>query len=189
VAGRRKGWNELSPSYRARLERQGVTADTYRSADLRAARGHRPTRSRAAAPEEPTQRASFGLLRTEDTAALERWRNRPPSRDGPPGWLPRGNRAAMGTDTMAILSEIRTPPSRWRSVSFTLLPDGRYRMTVRPRGGGYSQSVVLPDRDAMSESARFIRNPAGAASTPAERRRLEAEWRNAHPEVNVEGTK
>lgn len=95
----------------------------------------------------------------------------------------------MGTDTAAILSELRTPPSRWKAVTMTLLPDGRYRLTITPKGGGYPQSVILPDRDAMSEAARFIRDPKASAGTAAERRRLEAEWRNAHPEVNVEGTK
>ena len=40
ASGRRKGWDQLSPTYRKRLERSGITKTTYnRGADLHKARG------------------------------------------------------------------------------------------------------------------------------------------------------
>lgn len=49
----RKGWESLSPGYRARMERAGVSRTAYESgASLRAARGHSKT------PERPTARIS-----------------------------------------------------------------------------------------------------------------------------------
>lgn len=188
MAGRRKAWSQLSPAYRRRLERQGITAESHRreTADLRAARGHRPPPGKGAAPEEATTRASVGLLRTEDAAALERWRDRSASKGGPPAWLPK-NREAMGSDTAAILSQIRFHPSNWKHVNFTKQPDGRFRMTVTPKRG-YPQSVTLPDRDAMIEASRFIAHPADSGRSRQEQRRLENEWKNAHPDVTVTGS-
>lgn len=51
MAKRKRDWLSLSPKYKARLERSGVTAEAYESgtANLRAARGH------AATPEHPQQ--------------------------------------------------------------------------------------------------------------------------------------
>jgi hypothetical protein len=47
---RRKGWKDLSPNYRSRLERGGLTAELYRrGASLIKARGHEKT------PERPEQ--------------------------------------------------------------------------------------------------------------------------------------
>ena len=37
---RRKAWAELTPAYRARLERNGITPTTHGTANLRRARGH-----------------------------------------------------------------------------------------------------------------------------------------------------
>lgn len=47
MASRRRGWNELTPKYRARLERSGLTAESYASGTtLKAARGHSVTPER-----------------------------------------------------------------------------------------------------------------------------------------------
>jgi hypothetical protein len=45
----RKGWTQLTPAYRQRLEKAGITQSEYESgASIRAARGHQHT------PERPT---------------------------------------------------------------------------------------------------------------------------------------
>ena len=52
MAGRRKSWDSLSPAYRQRLSRGGVTKEKYESgANLSAARGHART------PEHPREAA------------------------------------------------------------------------------------------------------------------------------------
>lgn len=52
MAGRRKSWESLSPAYRARLSRGGVTKGQYESgASLAKARGH------GATPEHPREAA------------------------------------------------------------------------------------------------------------------------------------
>ena len=44
MASRRKGWDALSPGYRARLEKSGITKTYYdRGLSLQSARGHRQT--------------------------------------------------------------------------------------------------------------------------------------------------
>jgi len=50
----RKGWDQLSPNYRARLEKSGISKTAYgRGESIKAARGHSQT------PERPTQAAQF----------------------------------------------------------------------------------------------------------------------------------
>lgn len=52
MKGRRKGWDNLSPAYRRRLEKGGVGRAQYESgAPIRSARGHAKT------PESPTEYA------------------------------------------------------------------------------------------------------------------------------------
>lgn len=58
----RKGWDQLSPGYRARLEKNGVTEAAYnRGESIQAARGHSQT------PERPTQAAGFQKYLSERT--------------------------------------------------------------------------------------------------------------------------
>lgn len=53
MASKRKGWEELSPTYRRRLTRQGVTPEAYaRGESIRAARGHSRTPERLAGYEK-----------------------------------------------------------------------------------------------------------------------------------------
>lgn len=84
----------------------------------------------------------------------------------------------MGDDTAAILSRIPRPPSEWKRVEFMALPEGRYRMVVTFRHGGYPATVVLPDFDAKSEVGRLV-NPHSRpdlAASQRERDRLRREW-------------
>ena len=190
----RTGWDDKSPSYRARLVGAGRSGKlsgspmspeetrTYWEAggDLRAGRSHQPSNPYAA-PAGPRARAAEHLDTTADYAALQRWR----TRHSPP-WLPRSE-AIMGTDVAAILSTISIPPSRWRAVDIVGQADGTAIMTVTPRSG-YPQVVRLPDRDAISEVTSFIRNPVPDGATDKERKRLESQWAKGHPRVSVTGT-
>lgn len=56
----RKGWDALSPGYRSRLEKAGISkADYTRGESIQAARGHART------PERPRQAAAFPQYQSE----------------------------------------------------------------------------------------------------------------------------
>lgn len=56
----RKGWSTLSPGYRARLEKAGISKREYEGGQsIREARGHKAT------PERPTQAAAFPTYQAE----------------------------------------------------------------------------------------------------------------------------
>jgi hypothetical protein len=108
-------------------------------------------------------------------AELQRWRKRPPSRGGPPPWLPKSE-TQLGTDVAAILSQIDIPPARWKAVNFAFLSaDGGVVVTITPKRG-YNRVVILPDATAVQEFGRLLRSPIAMATTPAEARRLQREW-------------
>ena len=162
----RKGWDELSTAYRARLIRAGVTRRTYRTADLRRARGHGPKAPRTQAPSTAQQRAAKGQSRPSDRRVLEAWRRgrRYPS------WLPR-DPADMDNTTAAILSTVTPAPNArdragrkagWRSVTFIWGRDPSEPVTVRIQPiRGYAFNVELPDSQAAIDFLRWIRaNPS-----------------------------
>ena len=193
----RKGWNDLTPSSRKRLEGAGLSGKLvpgdslsprdveayYRAGgDLRSAYGHAP-RNPKAAPTESRAAAQRGRLTDDEDAAIERWR-----RKGGPAWIP-SNPAAIGNDTAAILSGIDLPPSRWKGVAFVILPDGRVQMTVTPKGNGYDRVVILPDRDSMGDVARLIQNPVTKGKNKTEEKRLQRQWSGTKTlKVNASGT-
>jgi hypothetical protein len=56
----RKGWDSLSPNYRARLEKNGISKRAYdRGESIQSARGHENT------PERPKQGAAFPIYQAE----------------------------------------------------------------------------------------------------------------------------
>ena len=158
-----RGPNKLSASYRARLQRAGITRESWlRGADLRAIRGHRPARPAYAAPEAPANRLLDGEATPADIATLERWRV-----NDAPEWL-RENASTpedlrklgfdiAGSDTgtvkhrkpdadiepisppnlqldVAGALSILPPPKRWGAITFVPRPDGQpWQMVVTPK--------------------------------------------------------
>ena len=198
MARRRTGWSRLSKASRDRLVAAGRTgklaagdsldADQARAyweagGDLSAAYGH-PRKVPGRAPVEATDRASRGLDTADDKAALDRWRR---SRKAP-AWIPK-SRAVMGDETAAALSAIDLRPERWGEVRFTYdAADGRFLMTVSPKGRGPDRTAYLPNHEAVGDVARLIREPSLAGTTPAQRKRLESQWGRVRIGVNVQGT-
>jgi hypothetical protein len=133
VARRLKPWKDLSPAYRRRLQRAGITATSRRSgADQRIARGHRP-RPRAGQAPAP-------LLAPEPSTATREarrvWRQ-----TLAPDWLP--NRERMADSVAAALSGLRNPRT-WRKVDLTPAPAGQpWSMTVT-YVSGYPQTIEIP---------------------------------------------
>ena len=162
----RKGWDELSAPYRASLIRAGVTRSTYRTADLRRARGHGPKAPKTQAPRPLLVRAAQGQSRPSDRRALEAWRR---GRNFPK-WLPRSP-ADMDNTTAAILSTITPAPNArdrlgrkagWKSVTFIWGRQPSEPVTVRIKPiRGYAFSIELPDQQAAIDFLRWIRaNPS-----------------------------
>jgi hypothetical protein len=197
VARRRTGWSRLTKASRDRLVAAGrtgklngdsLTPDQVRAyweggGDLSTGYGH-PRKVPGRAPVEATQRASRGLDTADDKAALDKWRR---SRRAP-SWIPK-SRAVMGDETAAALSAIDLDPKRWESVTFTYsAADGRFLMTVSPKGRGPDRYAYLPNHEAVGDVARLIREPSLAGTTPAQRKRLESQWSKVRIGVNVQGT-
>lgn len=133
----RKRWSDLSPDYRARLERHGITAASHETADLRSARGKTPTSPARAAPAEPTRLGLEGEATTASRAELREWRD-----TGRPGWIPE-SRAALSDDAAAALSQL-PGPGRWGDVNFTARGgEEPWTMTVDVKGG-YPVTIEIP---------------------------------------------
>jgi hypothetical protein len=76
MAGRRKSWESLTPKYRARLSRGGVTKSKYESgASLAKARGH------AATPEHPREAARHPERYREYNRKREKFKGTPSPED------------------------------------------------------------------------------------------------------------
>jgi hypothetical protein len=136
VARSRRGersWSSLSPTYRQRLERAGVTRQAWLSgADLRSARGREPSPPPGAAPRDVTERVIAGEGSRGD---IERLRD----------WSQGSEYSSMSPDTAAALSQIPFPVEQWSDVALTPRADGEaWTMTVTPRGNGYPVTVDIP---------------------------------------------
>ena len=132
----RKGWGELSPPYRKRLEGAGIDRQAYESgANLNRARGHA-----VAAPEALRQAAAQNQFGPGERQALSQWR-----RANAPKWL--GDAADVGDTTAALISEL-PPASKWAKVVFEeSAASGKVRLNVTLKNGERA-SVILPDVSA-----------------------------------------
>lgn len=150
MAGRaRKKWSELSPAYRARLTRQGVTAKKHSTANLLSARGHKPVRSeqKGAAPRVKAERLTAGEATMGDIRDLERWA----ASKLVPSWIPRD----WSVDMKASASLIDLPPGSWGKVHFDPRADGDpWTMTITPKG-----ATLRPD--GTSRYDRVYEIPGG----------------------------
>ena len=158
----RRDWDTLTPAYRRRLERAGITRDAYTAgADLRTARGHAfRTPTPSGFPQESRDRVAAGTSNPEDRRNVAAWRQSPSY----PSWLPR-DQADLDDQTAVILATIRPYPNAtdragrragWRNVEFTYNPDGTVTMTVTPIRG-YPFAVVLPDADSAAQVKSILR--------------------------------
>lgn len=174
----RKAWNRLTPSYRRRLERQGITAQSHRTADLREKRGHKPRRPANAAPLEATRRMVGEEATDQDRRDLREWREHAPA------WLP--DRYHMADDVAAALSQLR-PPSTWKQVRVVAKAqdEGPWTVTVWYRRSPYPQTVEIPNEagpEVLDLLSRIGRADLGADPTTWE------EWINRGRDWDVEST-
>lgn len=80
----RKGWASLSPAYRARLEKAGISKSDYESGQpIQGARGHANT------PERPTQAKNFPVYRNARDKLIARVTSKKHAYfSGKPKWNP-----------------------------------------------------------------------------------------------------
>lgn len=153
----RKAWKDLTPAYRARLERAGVTRADHARANLVRARGHQLARPAGAAPAALAEAAARGQLTARQLREVGRsftW----------PSWLPKRARRQgepgvtfpVTPDVAAALSQL-PDPKRWREVTFTPRGDGEpWTMTVKLKGNAYDREILIPGGGYAGSGAKEV---------------------------------
>jgi hypothetical protein len=151
----RKSWSQLTPAYRARLERKGITAATHASASKVQARGYHPRKGAV------NRRLYNRIVNNEGTVAERRtlaeqfiW----------PDWVPRtltrqrgsrGRRYQFKTspDVAAGLSLLPNP-KYWRDVEFVPRPNGEpWTMIVHLKNGN-RREILIPGGGGPGSGAK-----------------------------------
>jgi len=143
----RKAWKDLTPAYRARLERRGVTSHTHAVANLTQARGHPSKPPAGAAPRDIVERVVKGQGTESDWKAL-----RKRGSFIRPAWVPK----STSLDVAAALSQL-PPPSRWEDVEFVPRSDGdAWTMIVKLKGNAYDREILIPGGGDPGSGAREV---------------------------------
>lgn len=141
----RKAWKDLTPAYRARLERSGVTAKSHASENLIRARGHQPSRPVGAINEALINRVVRGDATIEEIKEL-------PKKFTRPSWVP----ASASPDVAAALSQLPNPKS-WESVEFIPRDDGdAWTMVVHRKGNAYDREILIPGGGGPGSGAKEV---------------------------------
>jgi hypothetical protein len=164
----RKAWSELTPAYRARLERQGITSKNHASANKIRARGHQPSRPVGAAPEELVNKVVRGEALPRDLKTLAKKFTRP-------SWVPTW----ATVDVAAALSQLPDPKT-WESVEFVPRSDGdAWTMIVHRKGNTYDREILIPGGGGPGSGAKevlqIVTELEYKQETEIERRRRRAE--------------
>lgn len=143
--GTRKAWKDLSPAYRARLERAGVTSHTHAVANLTEARGHPSSPPPGAAPKELVDKLVKGQGSPQEFKELA-------SRFTRPSWVPQW----ASVDVAAALSRLPNP-KRWDDVEFVPRGDGQpWTMIVRLKGNAYDREILIPGGGGPGTGAKEV---------------------------------
>ena len=133
---KRVGYRNLSKPYKARLVRAGISQRQWEDgADLRTARGHKPTPPKYVAPAPLISNALEGELSGADLAELRQWQG-----SQRPAWIPDSIRV----DVAATLSQL-PPPTQWSEVVLYPRPGGdTWTMHVEFKGARYPIDIEIP---------------------------------------------
>lgn len=141
----RKPWKDLSPAYRARLERQGINSHNHGVANLIRARGHQPARPVGAAPRELVERIVKGEALPQEIKDLPKAFTRP-------AWVPK----SAAPDVAAALSQL-PDPKRWESVEFIPRADDQpWTMVVHLKGNAYDREILIPGGGGPGSGAKEV---------------------------------
>ncbi len=172
----RKAWKDLSPDYKARLKRQGITAKTHRTADLNTARGHRSTRVVGAIDESTLRRVvsgqgTLGEVTGTDLLARFTW----------PAWVPHyvdnqqdGFTYAVDPVVAAALSRLPDPRTG-QGVEF--LPAGAdqpWTMVVEIKGRKKKRETLIPGGGGAGSGAKQVLDILTSLEEDENKRRVRA---------------
>ena len=132
-----RNWNSLTPAYKKRLERSGLTKSKYESgADLRAARGHALRGSQTLDKEQKAllDRAIRADATPQEINRLEKVLLRP-------SWLP--NSVKVRPEVLGALSKLPNPKN-WKHVYIVPAESGPWTMTVYTKRGLYPNTIEIP---------------------------------------------
>lgn len=156
----RKAWKDLSPAYRARLERRGVTSHTHAVADLTQARGHPSAPPPGAAPKDLVEKIVRGQGTRDDLRTLA-------SKFTRPSWVPDW----ASVDVAAALSRLPNP-KRWEDVEFIPRGDGQpWTMIVRLKGNAYDREILIPGGGGPGTGAKEVLEIVSDISKGSQRER------------------
>jgi hypothetical protein len=134
----RFGWKKLTPAYRKRLERKGITQRTWEDgADLRAARGKPAAGLKTGTKSQRTltQKAVRADATPAELRALEGIITRP-------RWIPADLQPR--TEVAAVLATLPDPKT-WKHVYITPAPDGQpWTLTIYRKRSKYPLIVEIP---------------------------------------------
>ena len=157
-----RNWNSLTPDYRKRLERNGLTKSKYESgADLRAARGHAIRGSQKLDREQASllNRAIRAEATPQEINRLEKILLRP-------SWLP--NSVKVRPEVLGALSKLPNPKN-WKHVYIVPAASGVWTMTVYTKRGLYPNTIEIPGGGgAEGEAPREVIDAVKAISKKLE---------------------
>ena len=153
-----KAWKDLSPAYKARLRRHGITAKTHNKTDKNVARGHRSTRVVGAIDEDVLRRLVGGggtVAEVTGTDLLSRftW----------PAWVPhvvdnQQDGFTYEVDPVVAAALSRLPdPRTWKSVSFEPAGDDEpWTMVVVIKGRKKPKTTLIPGGGGAGSGAKVV---------------------------------
>lgn len=153
-----KVWRDLSPAYKARLQRHGITAKTHNRSDKNLARGHRSTKAVGAIDESILRRILEGRGTVGEVAGADLL-----SRFTWPAWVPHvvdnqqdGFSYAVDPVVAAALSRLPDPRT-WTSVTFEPAPDEQpWTMIVEIKRRKKPRTVPIPGGGGAGSGAKVI---------------------------------
>jgi hypothetical protein len=170
----RKAWKDLSPDYKARLQRQGITARTHRTSDLNAARGHRSTRVVGAIDEDTLRRVvsgqgTQGEVTGNDLLTRFTW----------PSWVPhivtnQHHGFTYSVDPVVAAALSRLPdPRTWKSVEFHPQGDDEpWTMVVEIKGRKKKKETLIPGGGGAGTGAKVVLDILTSLEEDENQRRL-----------------
>lgn len=145
-----RSWNNLTPAYRNRLERGGLSKSSYESgADLRKARGHAPKGFQTLNRDELAllNKAVRADATPQEIKKLEQFLTRP-------SWIPKSSE--VRPEVYGALGKLPHPRT-WKHVYIVPTARGPWEMTVYTKRGRYPNTIEIPGGGgAVGEAPREV---------------------------------
>jgi hypothetical protein len=171
-----KAWKDLSPAYKKRLQRQGITAKTHRRSELNQARGHRSTQAVGAINEGTLRRIIAGEGTVSEVTGTDLL-----SRFTWPAWVPHtvsnqqdGFTYAVDPVVAAALSRLPDPRT-WTSVEFQPAGDDEpWTMVVGVKRRKKPRTTTIPGGGGAGTGAKQVLDILTSLESQENARRMRA---------------